>query len=82
MSEIRLVRRTRNSALEVARRVPVLDHFHKGHPFDLLESDVASWLVSQPEILQFVFNLCKNARVIVYDGGKWRGTDTQSEDDL
>jgi len=57
--------------------MPVLDHFHKGRPFDIMQSDVAAWLARQPEIRQEMFNYCKRIGAIVYEGGKWRGVATR-----
>jgi hypothetical protein len=67
---------TRNSpAFKAAARMPLLDHFHRGRPFDIAESDVVAWLIAQPEIQQETFNWCKLNGAIVYDDGKWRGVD-------
>jgi hypothetical protein len=57
--------------------MPVLDHFHKGRPFDIMESNVAAWLAQRPEIRQEMFNYCKRIGAIVYEGGKWRGVATR-----
>ena len=71
----------RNSpAFKAAAKMPVLDHFHKGRTFDIMESSVAAWLCEQPEIRQEVFNFYKRNGAIVYGDGKWRGVkSTQSE---
>lgn len=61
--------------------MPVLSHFHKDRAFRIEESEVVRWLIAQPELMQFIFNLCKNAGVIVYENGRWRGTETQRDAD-
>jgi hypothetical protein len=50
---------SRESALKVARKMPLLDHFHRGRPFDIMESDVCAWLCKQPEIRQELVNWVK-----------------------
>jgi len=59
-----------------AARMPVLAHFHRNRPFDIMESDVVAWLVEQPEIRQEVFNMCRRVNSIVYVDGKWMGAET------
>ena len=66
---------SRGRALKVASKMPLLDHYHRGRAFDIMESDVVAWLIEQPQIRQEVFNFCKRAGAIVYDDGKWRGVD-------
>ena len=63
---------SRDSALKVVSKMPVLSHFHPGRPFDIMRSEVVHWLIAQPEIAQEIFNLCKHADEICYDNGKWR----------
>jgi hypothetical protein len=66
-------------AFAAAARMPIKDHFHHGRPFRIEESHVARWLVSQPEILQDVFNRMKAAHAIVYCDGQWCGADTYNQ---
>ena len=66
-------------ALKAAAKMPVLDHFHKGRPFDIMESDVAEWLCQQPEIRQALFNYYKRNGLIVYVDGRWVGATTYNE---
>jgi hypothetical protein len=49
--------------------MPLLDHFHPGRPFNILESDVIAWLCEQPEIRQEIFNYCKRHGAIIYSSG-------------
>ena len=73
------VAKNETPAIEAARRMPTLDHYHKGRPFSIEERDVAQWLCDQPEIRQFVFNWCKRNAAIFYIDGKWIGAQTYSE---
>jgi hypothetical protein len=56
--------------------MPLLAHYQRGRPFDIMESDVAAWLCSQAAIRQFVFNYLKAHGAIQLDleSGQWRGT--------
>jgi hypothetical protein len=58
--------------------MPLLEHFKRGRPFDIAESDVADWLCQQPELRQELFNWCKRIGAITYDNGQWRGANTRS----
>ena len=62
--------------LNVARNMPRLKH-KVGDRFDINTSEVIKWLVSQPEIMDKIFIMANNHKVIVYDPdtGEWRGAD-------
>lgn len=62
--------------LDVARKMPPLHHSLPGEPFDIAKSEVIEWLVSQPDIMQLVFNAVRNKH-IVYNPvtGTWKGVD-------
>ncbi len=62
--------------LNVARNMPRLRH-KVGERFDINTSEVVKWLVSQPEIMDKIFIMANNHKVIVYDQntGEWRGAD-------
>jgi hypothetical protein len=62
--------------IEAARRMPVLEHYRPGRPFDVSESDVCAWLCDQPAVRQFVFNYAKRHQALVYVDKKWVGADT------
>jgi hypothetical protein len=74
------VHRPPTPAMRAAAKMPLLEHYHRGRPFDIAESDVAAWLCAQPEIRQQVFNMFKANGSIVFDmeSRQWRGADTQS----
>jgi len=52
-----------------------LDHWPRGHVFDIMRSEVAAWLIDQPECRQEVFNWARRLGAIEYDldSGTWRG---------
>lgn len=62
--------------LNVARNMPRLRH-KVGDRFDINTSEVVKWLVSQPEIMDKIFIMANNHKVIVYDQNtsEWRGAD-------
>lgn len=61
--------------MEVAGKMPPLRHSIPGEPFDIMRSEVAGWLCSQPEIRQLVFALARESGMIAYDraSGTWSG---------
>jgi hypothetical protein len=70
---------THSPAFKAAAKMPVLDHYHPGQPFDFMRSDVAEWLLAQPEIRQEMFNWMKRLKAILYVDGRWIGADTYRE---
>ena len=64
----------RNRALEYARQMPPLRH-RVGDEFDIMNSEVAEWLCSQPAVRQYLFDAAKELKVIVFDQetGTWSG---------
>nr|DAN91094.1 MAG TPA: hypothetical protein [Caudoviricetes sp.] len=64
------------SFLECARQMPPMKHI-KSEPFDITQSEVAKWLVSQPDIMQKIFDMTANHHVITYDvkTQTWRGAE-------
>lgn len=67
--------------LDIARRMPPLYHKLPGENFDINKSEVAKWLVNQPDIVNYVVNRIKAAGtsnpLICYNPstGKWQGVD-------
>lgn len=66
-------------AFEAASRMPPLAHIIRGRPFDIMESDAAAWLVAQPEIRQWIWNIMKRDGALVLDleTHRWKGVDWQ-----
>lgn len=73
--------RKKSKLLEVAKKMPPLYHTLPGEEFDIYKSEAVKWLVSQPEIMQYVFQRIGSAggggKFITYDKttGKWQGVD-------
>jgi hypothetical protein len=65
----------RSGKLAVARRMPHLRHSIDGEIFKIQNSEVARWLCSQPEIMQYVFDHYKTELVFDSDSMTWRGKD-------
>ena len=62
--------------LNCAKKMPPLRHT-TSETFDITQSEVASWLVSQPDIMQKIFDMANRQKVITYDKitQTWRGAD-------
>jgi hypothetical protein len=56
--------------------MPSLRHHRAGERFNILESDAVAWLIEQPEVRQWVFNVFKRHGGIPFDPEThcWRGT--------
>lgn len=67
--------------LNAARKMPPLHHKLSGEDFDWMKSETVKWLVSQPEILDFIWRSVRDKTgentLISYnpDTGKWQGVD-------
>jgi len=71
------MRKKRNrKALEPARAMPALRHSIEGQDFNINASEVVNWLMAQESIKLDVFNLCREAGLIVFnpDTHTWSGT--------
>lgn len=70
-------RKIRSKIIDIAKRMPPLRHSIPGQAFDIKNSEVVHWLLSQPEILNYVWNNIKNSEVVKYDAetGRWCGVD-------
>lgn len=60
--------------------MPPLEHSINGN-FDINESNVIKWLISQPEIKQKIFDLAKAHGYIVFDpfSKKWYGSEYKKD---
>jgi len=60
----------------VTRRMPELIHSVPSLPFDVMQSDVCDWLMKQPEIRRWVFDIVRGRKLIVFnpERGTWKGT--------
>lgn len=69
--------------LDVAKHMPPLYHKLPDAEFDINKSEVAQWLIKQPEILSYVVNRLKaGTSYIIYNPvtGKWQGADYEEDD--
>ena len=66
----------KSTKLMIARKMPPLYHSIPGMPFNIQNSQVVQWLISQPEILQYLFDKVAPDH-LVYDSvtKKWEGQD-------
>lgn len=71
--------------LSAARKMPPLHHKLPGEDFDWMKSETVKWLVSQPEILNFIWQSVRNKTgenmLISYDAdtGTWQGVDCNGD---
>lgn len=67
----------RSKFLSIARIMPPCYHTLPGKDFDIKKSEVMKWLISQPEILNYLWNNIKNSGDVIYDPktGLWQGVD-------
>lgn len=67
----------RSKLLGIARIMPPRYHTLPGKDFDIKKSEVVKWLISQPEILNFLWNHIKSSGDVIYDPqtGLWQGVD-------
>lgn len=71
------MKNSRSKLLEAARKMPPLYHTLPNGYFDIQKSEVIKWLITQPEILNYIWNNLKNSGVLVYNSetGRWKGVD-------
>lgn len=74
-------RKSISKALDIAKTMPPLFHKVPGEEFDIKKSEAVKWLLSQPEIANYVFHRITSQGtsnpLIVYNPktGKWQGVD-------
>lgn len=69
----------RSAKLCIAKQMPELRHTIPGEKFDVKKSEVVQWLISQPDILQYLFNHIKNTDIVyVPEYGTWVGVDYEN----
>lgn len=66
-----------NKNLTCAKYMPPLRHSVQGQSFDVRKSRVVMWLISQPDILQYIFDKVHDSGAIDYDKetGTWAGVE-------
>jgi len=67
-------------ALRTAANMPPRIHWPRHRcDFDIMRSEAVQWLIAQPEIRQWIFNMVKHAGAITFDieSRTWRGVEWQ-----
>ena len=78
MPKIKGSRNGTSYLLDIAKRMPPLYNKLPNEDYDVNKSEVAKWLVNQPEIMNYIVNRIKSCKnFIAYDPstGKWHGVD-------
>ncbi|MCH5212249.1 MAG: hypothetical protein J1G06_04475 [Oscillospiraceae bacterium] len=59
------------------RKMPPLYNTLPNEQFDIMKSEVAQWLIKQPDAIQIILSGATASGHIVYDShtGKWKGVD-------
>lgn len=74
--------------LDAAKKMPPLHHKYPNENFDWNKSETGKWLISQPEILDFIWQSVKNRTgshggkaLIVFDPEThtWQGVDYEAD---
>lgn len=67
----------RSQKLNVARNLPPCSHKIPGKEYDAKSSEVITWLIQRPSILEFLWDQIKQSGDVFYnhDTGKWQGVD-------
>ncbi len=70
-------RKTYKELYGFIRKMPPLYNTLPNEDFDITKSEVAQWLIKQPEAMQIVLSGATASGHIVYnpDTGKWKGMD-------
>lgn len=63
--------------LECVKKMPPLRHSIPGENYNVNLSEAALWIAAQPDVVQKMFNMAQNNKVICYNPqtGKWQGVD-------
>lgn len=71
------------AAVDAAKKMPPLFHKLPGEDFDIRKSRTLWWLIKQPEVLNYVWNVIQSSKAIIYDSdiGKWKGVDFENDED-
>lgn len=75
--------RKASKRLNVARKMPELKHSFPDEDYNVSKSEVVQWLMSQPEVQQYVFDRVANNgkyKLILFDKerGTWKGVDYEN----
>lgn len=67
----------RDKRLNVVRTMPPLKKRAVGETYNAGNDEVLRWIASKPEMLMYLFDLCKRIEYITYnpETGEWKGAD-------
>ena len=71
-------RNKRTEKFDCVMNMPPLYHTVPGEKFETLKSPVVKWLLSQPSIVQFVFDKAKEHLVYDPTTGTWQGVNYEN----
>lgn len=71
------MRKKPSRKLNVLKEMPQLFHRKPGYNFSIANSEVIKWMISQPDIQQYVFDKASALGYIVFNSeiNKWQGVD-------
>lgn len=72
----------KQAVIDAAKKMPPLYHKLPNEEFDFRKSRTLWWLIKQPEVLGFLWNLVTSAKAVTYDpqSQKWSGVDFEDND--
>lgn len=75
--------KARQDIVDVAKRMPPLFHKFPDEEFDIRKARTLWWLVKQPQVLKYIWDIVKQSGAVKYDSsaGKWQGVDFEKEDE-
>ena len=75
--------KSRQNIVDAAKRMPPLYHKLPNEDFDFRKARTLWWLIKQPEVLKYIWDIVKQSGALVYDDKthKWHGINFEFEDD-
>lgn len=75
--------KARQDIIDTAKRMPPLFHKLPGEDFDIRKARTLWWLVKQPQVLKYIWDLLKQSGAVEYNSstGKWQGIEFEGEDE-
>lgn len=75
--------KARQDVVNAAKKMPPLFHKLPNEDFDYRKSRTLWWLVKQPEVLKYIWDMVKQSGALMYDDKlhKWHGVDFKCEEE-
>lgn len=75
--------KAKQDIVDAAKTMPPLYHKFPDKDYDIRKSRTLWWLVKQPSVLKYIWDIVKQSGAIFYDSktGKWQGVDFIAEED-